>query len=323
MGYLDGFISRAQGLNRAVVFPEGEEPRVLEAARRLADGGIAEVTLLGNRESVEGTALEHGLSLAGLCLIDPADCAIPEAYTELYLANRPGRKPAAVARALRRPLYYGAMMAGAGDVHCMVAGARHPTRRVIEAARLCVGLDEGYSVPSSFFVMLVPGWQEPLMFADCAVNVEPNAGELAEIALATAASAGRLLTRTPRVALLSLSTMGSAAHRRVDKVVEALQIVRRLAPDAAVDGELQADAALVPGIAKRKIAGESRLGGAANILIFPDLDAGNIGYKLVQRLAGATAIGPFLQGFRSPLADLSRGADADEIVATTAVTLCL
>ena len=184
----------------------------------------------------------------------------------------------------------------------MVAGARHPTRRVIEAARLCVGLDEANSIPSSFFVMLVPGWDEPLMFADCAVNVEPSAEELAEIALATA---------------------GSAAHRRVDKVVAALDIVRRLSPEIVADGELQADAALVPGIANRKLAGGSRLGGAANVLVFPDLDAGNIAYKLVQQLAGATAIGPILQGFKCPLADLSRGAEADEIVATTAVTLCL
>ena len=171
--------------------------------------------------------------------------------------------------------------------------------------------------------MLVPGWDEPLMFADCAVNVEPDAAQLAEIALATAASAGRLLTQSPRVALLSFSTGNSAAHPRVDKVVEALEIVRRQAPDVLAVGDIQADAALIPGIASRKFGGENPLGGPANVLVFPDLDAGNIAYKLVQRLAGATAIGPILQGFRRPLADLSRGADADEIIATTAVTLCL
>ena len=323
MGYLDGFVRRAQDLNRSVVFPEGEEPRVIEAARRLADEGIARVTLLGNRGAVEEAASGNRLRLSGLRVIDPADCTIPAAYTDLYLADRPGRNPAAVARALRRPLYYGAMMARAGDVHCMVAGARHPTRRVIEAARLCVGLNEGSSVPSSFFVMLVPGWEEPLMFADCAVNVAPSAEELAEIALATAASAGRLLTETPQVALLSFSTKGSAAHPSVDKVVAALEIARRLAPEVAVDGELQADAALVPAIARQKRVDESRFGGAANVLIFPDLDAGNIAYKLVQQLAGATVIGPILQGFRCPMADLSRGADTHEIIATTAVTLCL
>jgi phosphate acetyltransferase len=206
-----------------------------------------------------------------------------------------------------------------------VAGVANPTRRVIEAALLTIGLAPGIATPSSFFLMLVPGAtagdRRAYIFADCAINAEPNAQELADIAIASAESAKSLLLSEPRVALLSFSTHGSASHPRVDKVRAALEIARRLRPDLAIDGELQGDAAVSAVVAAKKVPGGSPVAGRANVLVFPDLDSGNIAYKLVQHLGAATAIGPFLQGFAKPICDLSRGASVDDVVATVAVAL--
>jgi phosphate acetyltransferase len=227
-------------------------------------------------------------------------------------------------RMLRRPLYFAGAMVSAGDAGAMVAGAASQSRRVIEAAMMTIGLAPGIALPSSFFLMAVPsaeGSARHYIFADCAINADPTAEDLAAIAVASADSARGLLAEEPRVALLSFSTRGSASHPRVEKVQAALAAARKLRPDLAIDGELQADAAVAAAVAAKKVQAGSAVAGRANVLIFPDLDSGNIAYKLVQHLGGAVAIGPFLQGFAKPVSDLSRGATVDDIVATVAVAL--
>ena len=223
---------------------------------------------------------------------------------------------------MHKPLYFAAMMVSSGDVDAYVAGIANPTKRVLEAAQLCIGLAEGIQIPSGCFVMAFDDASE-LIFADCAVNIDPSGENLADIAIASAATCSRLLDVEPRVAMLSFSTKGSGSHARADKVRQAVDIIRERAPGLRVDGELQADTAISARVASAKLDEPGDVAGRANVLIFPNLDAGNIGYKLVQQFAGAKPVGPILQGFARPVADLSRGATVDEIVATVAATVVL
>ena len=299
---------------RRVVLPEAEDARILAAAVALRQADLADPVLLGTRESIEAAIKGLALDASGIEIIDPeGNRQLLEECAGLYARRRGGGRQAIAERAVRKPLYFAACLTALGRVDAMVAGIASPTRRVIEAASLCIGLADGITVPSSFFLAEFPN-RSPIVFADCALNVDPSADELAQIAAASWDSASALLAEPARLAMLSFSTHGSASHPRVDKVKSALDSLRLLRPDACVDGELQLDAALSPEVAKTKLQNPGAVAGQANVLIFPDLDAGNIAYKLAQYLGGATMTGPMLQGFAAPVADLSRGASTDDVV---------
>lgn len=315
---------KARQSPRTVVFPEGTEERIIRAAKIAYDSNIAFPILLGDPQEINATAQELDAELAGVSIIDPLEQGTQDIYVEAYCVAREIPEGAA-RRILKKPLYFGAMMVKQGDAEAMVAGLAHATEEVVIASELVIGLQPGVSYASSFFLMEIPDYDghegNLLIFADAAVIPDPDPQQLADIAIASAKSARELLGWTPRVAMLSFSTKGSALHPHVEKVVQAIQLIKQREPKLCVDGELQADAAINLEVAKKKLKESSPVAGRANILIFPNLDAGNIAYKLVQRLAKAAAYGPVLQGFAKPVSDLSRGATLEDIIGATTMTV--
>jgi len=322
MNIIDSFIDMARGNPARIVYPEAADPRILEAAVHVRKQGIAHPILVGNPELVQQAAQDAGLDLKGLELIDSKTSPDLDRYVQAYAEKRDIRE--GIARKLvSKPLSFGGMMVSQGDADGMVAGVATATSIVIQAATLTVGFQAGLSTPSSFFIMILPEFMgernKIFLFADSAVNIQPTAQQLAEIAIASGTNAKALLGIDPKIAFLSFSTKGSAGHEDADKVIEALAVARGINPDFDMDGEMQLDAAIVPAVAAKKVQ-ESSVAGQANVLIFPDLDAGNIGYKLVERMAQAKAIGPILQGFARPVNDMSRGASVDDLIAVSAIT---
>jgi phosphate acetyltransferase len=326
MDFIESVKEKARKVHKRIVLPEAYEERTLRAGDIMAAEGLAEVILLGDPAQIHDHAAKLGLQHVEECtIVDPKDHPKKEEYIELMLKLRAhkGLTREEAARLIEDPLYLGPVMIKAGDADGEVAGANNPTGNVLRPAFQYVRTMPGITVVSGAFFMIVKdkefGHDGIMVFADCAVNPDPDASQLAEIAVTSARTALHIGGFEPRVAMLSFSTKGSASHEVVDKVTEALEIARKMDPALAIDGELQADAAIIPAVGEKK-APDSDIAGRANVLIFPDLNSGNISYKLVQRLAHAEAIGPVLQGMAAPINDLSRGCSVEDIVNLGAIT---
>jgi len=325
MEIMEKFKKKARSNRQTIVLPEGDDERIVNAAEAVLKDKLANLIILANDNEINQIASANNLNLDDATIIDPKNSDLINEFTDLFyeLRKHKGISKEDAKKIIKDPLYFATMLIYTNRAQGLVAGAANATGDVLRPAFQIIKTTPGISVVSGAFIMDVPdcnyGEDGVLFFADCAVNPSPDKEQLAEIALTTADTANKLLDIDPHVALLSFSTKGSTSHELVDKVAQAVKIAKEKDSNIKIDGELQADAALIPDVAKRK-SPESEIAGKANVLIFPDLQSGNIGYKLVQRLAGAKAIGPVLQGIAKPVNDLSRGCSVQDIVNVVAIT---
>lgn len=326
MKALNNIFKRASEAPRQIVLAEGEDPRIIEAAQDATSQGIATIILLGNVAKINAKAAELNLTLESVTLIDPSESPKASRYAaKLFeLRQAKGMTAEKAAELIKDPLYYAQMMVHLGDADGSVNGAVYTTGDVVRSAIQIIGMDKSASMVSSFFLMMLcqsfHDLKGGVIFSDCGLVIDPDSEQLAQIALSAARSAKTLLNEEPRVAMLSFSTSGSAKHASVDKVVTATERVKAIMPELAIDGDIQLDAAIVAAIAEKKVT-HSTTHGRANVLVFPNLEAGNIGYKLVERIGKADAIGPILQGLSKPANDLSRGCCMKDIVNVIAITV--